>query len=305
LNAPSNTGGQPDITPQWGHYFGTLTADIFDNQTLYDAGELTIVPEVWLGGQDYVQYNIVTSPDNSTFYVALQTVSGSNTDPSLDPTNWQAWVQPENQTFGPDGPLFPDYVTFTDLNGGPLIYISLQGNNGPQSSTDVIGLPATQPLAWTNIPGCSLEQLRIIWPTDAGPANDPQTQNVFWLPFGFLRPCAADPKADRVTWLGAPTGPYPNDYVFEGQYMLSRSPYPITLRFVADIADVTRMNPLFCKTVAMNMAELMSTPLKASEAQMARIERQKRLAVREAREIDAIFQEAVAPELDDYITSRY
>ena len=62
-----------------------------------DASAALAMPGVLavLTGQDYVQYNIVTSgiaPFN--FYVASETATGLTTDPSLDPTHWTAWVQP-------------------------------------------------------------------------------------------------------------------------------------------------------------------------------------------------------------------
>lgn len=305
LNAPTATGLEPDTAPQWGHYFGPLTADLFDNQSLYDAGELCIVPELWTIGATYPQYAILQASDG-VFYVSQQAANiGHQPANGANPLWWTPWVVPQNQIINPGGPSSPLYVIFTSDNGGPTVFLSLTSGNGPLSASQVIPLPGANPLNWTQLPGATVEQLSVIWPTDAGPANDPQTQNLFWLPFGFLRPAPSDPKEDRITWLGAPTGPLPNDFVFESSYMLSRSPYPLTLRFVADIADVTRMNALFCKCVAGGMAKWMSTPLKANETQMARIERQVLMAVREARMVDAIFQEAVSPELDDFLTCRY
>ncbi len=98
--------------------------------------------------------------------------------------------------------------------------------------------------------------------------NSGATRTAYQLPYGYLRVAPQDPKAAGVSHQVSGAGMQWSDYQFEGEYLLSSTAPavatlgPLLFRFVADIADVTRMEPLFarslCARVAFELCETMT-----------------------------------------------
>lgn len=287
LMTTASTGEEPDTSPKWSHYFGPMTAELYDATQQYDAGELVIIPEDFDAGHAYIIGDVIASA--SIFYISNVNSNTGHT-PASSPTQWSVFVPPM------DSGGVPTAIQLTSVGDGPLVFVAKRA-----TTTD----PRTS-LAqdWVLTPG-ALEQLEIIWPIDAGPAFDPRTLNLYKLPTGWLSPVPYDPKQDRSPWLGVPTGPMPDDFVYEGGYIVSHKSEPITLRFVADIADVNAMNPMFCEGLAAMIGMQIAPSLESEKVDRQNAERQYNKAMGEARTRNLIILGAPAPELDDFITCRF
>lgn len=163
---------------------------------------------------------------------------------------------------------------------------------------------------WTQIGGASfpsgvaLTQLRIQYPINAGPSSQSTTANIFRIPAGFLRKAPTDPKAGVWPFLGAPAGAWPEDWEFDGPYIVSHETNPIMLRFVADVTDVSTMHPMFCEGLACRIAVEVCEKLTQSTAKVQMIEGQYKTFMGEARLSNAILLGAEEPPIDDYIVAR-
>lgn len=156
LQVPTATGAQPDISSQWSHYFGPMTADVFDNQAMYAAGELSLVPETWQVGNTYPNAAIVNY--GGVFYVSLAAGNVGNTPSSTVGQWWAVWVAPETTASPVAGTPAPapqgTYASGTSYAAGAVVsytslitgnvqyYISLVGSN-------VGNEPDTSPTKWS------------------------------------------------------------------------------------------------------------------------------------------------------------
>lgn len=156
LQVPSATGLQPDISPQWSHYFGPLTCDVFDNQTTYAAGEVVLVPEQWGSANTYPNAAIVNY--KGTFYVSLAAGNLNNVPSTTVGQWWAVWLPPEATTVPTTGTPAPApqgtyssgttyaagaIVQYTSLvTGNTQYYISLLGSN-------IGNEPDTSPSEWS------------------------------------------------------------------------------------------------------------------------------------------------------------
>lgn len=114
--------------------------------------------------------------------------------------------------------------------------------------------PLTTTGFWLLVGG-TVAALSILYPIGTGPRSDLSTSNIFRLPRGYLRKAPTSPKAGIGTWLGVPTNLMREDWVFEGNYIVSGAVQPLLIRFVCDIIDVTEMDPEFCEMLAARIAE--------------------------------------------------
>ena len=152
--------------------------------------------------------------------------------------------------------------------------------------------------------GVALAQFRIRYPIGAGPASQTNTRNVFHLPAGFMRKAPTDPKAGVWPFLGSPAGPWPEDWEFEGAYIVSHEISPIMLRFIADVVDVSTMHPMFCEGLAARIAVEVCEKLTQSTAKVQLIEAQYEKFMGQARLQNAILIGSEEPPMDDYIACR-
>ncbi len=156
--------------------------------------------------------------------------------------------------------------------------------------------------------GGTIIRLRPLYPLNTGPSTNLSTLNAFHLPYGFLRRAPQDSRADFAVWLGAPTGPVENDWLFEGDYLVSHSTAPLLLRFVADVVDVPEMDPMYCEglaariaaEVAPSLVEPARLPIILSACSAAY-----KLAMTEARAANSILIGSESPPLDAYLSVRF
>ena len=145
---------------------------------------------------------------------------------------------------------------------------------------------------------------RFQYPIGAGPSQQTTTRNIFRLPSGYLREAPQDPKQGIASYLGSPAGLPSSDWTFEGDYIVSRDAPVIVLRFVADIQDVTLMDPMFCEGLGARIGLEVCEPLTQSDSKLSVISQIYKTMMGEARAINGIEIGSVEPPLDDYITCR-
>lgn len=266
-----------DYPALWEQYFGALTAEPYDDERAYLPGEL------------------VYSPSTNAAIIYMSLVDANEEDPTAAAAAWSATV-----TYNKG-----DTVTYT-----AVVYqstLDLNINHVP----GVLGwevIPATQPVkrkgqSWLQT-NATFRKVEILWPMGTGPLSNNTTRNIFMLPCGFLREAPQNPKAGSTNWLGASgAAPY-SDSVWEGEYFISSESKPIVFRFVADVADVSRMDPLFCNGLAARIALEVCEELTQSDTKLQNIGAQYSKFMGEARVINGIEVGPVEQAEDDFIACR-
>jgi len=221
-------------------------------------------PAAWVAATSYASGNTVTGADGFIYSSAVNSNLGNN--PETDGgTNWTPTGAVA--AWSQSVPLFP-----SDTSWLPL-YATLQ--------------PTT-----------------FIYPVGSGPSTETETRNVFPLPNGFLREAPQDPKRGSVSFLGAPSGlPY-YDWELENNFLVSRDPGPIVLRFVADTVNVQGFDDMFCEGLAARMGLEACEDITQSDAKMQICTQAYSKFMGEARTVNAIETGSTEPPEDDYITCR-
>jgi len=119
-----------------------------------------------------------------------------------------------------------------------------------------------------------------------------------------LRIAAQDPKAGSVSFLGAPTGAMYKDWLFEGDWLVTRDFGPILLRFVADTIDVPKMKDLFCEGLAARIGMEVCEPLTQSITKDQFLQQTYKWAISRAKTANAIEAGPEEPPEDDWVTTR-
>lgn len=312
-NTPSET------STQWSLYFGSVNYEPYNSGFVYYAGEVVYIPATYASGTTYAAGAVVT-------YLGLPYLSlvGSNVGhtPSTSPTQWavQAWPL---TTQGLVWNTNTQYAATTIVTYGGLMYYALQINSGEiPSSSPTYWAPIVQqgPVAylslfpnnasvpstdanWLQLSG-TLTALQLLYPYNAGPVNDAASPNVFMQPIGYLKTSPQDPKAGMNQYLGAPTGSWALDWVFENGLILSRAPDPIHLRFSADVVNVPQFDSMFCMGFAAAIAETIVEEVTQSTSKLSMIRQQYAKTMTEARLVNGIEQGPTEPPEDVYITCR-
>ncbi len=273
LQAPSSLNQNPETTSAWSHFFGTLYADVFDS-------------------------GAIVRDSNGAFWVSLQGANTGNT-PATSPTFWTPWILPS--TGQPS--TTPNIVYQAAPATQPTIWLCLSNE---QATTTPNLLPsAALATSWVNVGG-TLQQLTILFPIGTGPVSNPQTNNLYPLPFGWLRPSIIhlDSKQSAHPWLGALYGRTSDDFTYQSWYFTARGRGPYDIDFVADIADVSVMPPQFCESLAVRIALEIDGPLTESH-NTAKLEQDYKRITGEAMRVDMILQGDPPNDLEELISVRF
>ena len=241
---------------------------------------LSLAPPYYSALTAYTQGMMVTY--SGVNYIALQATTGNV--PSSSPTYWLAQQAGTN------------YISLVDFNS----------NNNPSSSPSQWSSTIPYPVSadtWTQI-ACTLTDLLVVYPLGSGPVNQSFTRNAYRLPANYLRRAPQDPKAGSSSYLGAVTGSLYDDWVLENNFIVTQEVWPIVLRFVADVQDVTTMDDMFCEGLALRIAMEIVERLTQSSAKMATIVGAYKLLMTEARTVNGIETDSEEPPVDDYIACR-
>jgi hypothetical protein len=146
--------------------------------------------------------------------------------------------------------------------------------------------------------------MNFTYPIGAGPIQESLSRNVYRLPAGWLREAPQDPKAGNNTFLGAPGGLMQNDWMYEGNFIVTSEGYPITYRFIADIVKVSAMDDLFCDGLSLRMALDACETITQSDAKLAAIAQKYKEFMGKAKLVNGIDIGPIEPPEDEWLTVR-
>jgi|GEM_PF-2363468 len=287
---------------------------------------LNLMPGVygfWSSVPTYAVGALVIGSDN-ILYQALLSASNQNPANGARPSYWKALGTPGSW---PQWLSTRTYALGEIVMGSDgLLYQCVQGSNiahDPTTSTYNPNTPTTnwwvatgETAAWfPNFSGgacnsawlgldATMDPLIINYPIGTGPSIQTQNKNIFMLPNGHLRRAPQEPKAGSVSFLGAPTGRMYEDWEYNGNFIVSQSPYPIIYRFGADVVQVNEMDDMFCEALASRIGMEICETLTQSSQKVSVCAAAYKQFVLEARLVNGIEQGATEPPEDDYITCR-
>jgi hypothetical protein len=273
----SNTNNSPGNSFAWEPYFGPLTADLWDEDIEYSQGEL-----------------VYKTPGDGTYVVYMALVSGTTEDPATGTAYDETVTYHKNDVVTVSA---TPYVSLVDFN------LDNEPSASPTKwSTTLVGTGAGS-VEWRQL-SAGLVPVRSFYPQGAGPLTQDTTRNLYRLPANFLAKAPQDPKQGSVSLLGAPTNPGYRDWDLEGDYIVSSETGPILFRFVADVTEVTKFDPMFCEGLACRIATETCEALTQSGNKLQTIASAYRLFMSEARQKNAIEIGAEEDPLDDFIACR-
>ena len=219
-------------------------------------------------------------------YVAFGAVANLNLVP---PSNTGSWAPISRGTY---------YQSLVDLNQ----------NQPPATSagawTTVLTQSSSNGPGWELLPAMSLTSPMLVYPLGSGPSQQSATRNVFALPSNFLREAPQDPKAGSTSYLGSPSGLMYTDWEYQGNYLISRTAYPIVYRFVADVTLVPTFDDMFCEGLGALIGESTCERITQSDAKVQVCQRIYMQKITEARAVNGIETGSTEPAEDDFITCR-
>lgn len=315
----------------WDQYFGPLVIDQWYPPT-------SATPVSGVNSQAYTSGDIVYVSNTTTGPISQSSLSTGGTGYAVGDTGTLQMTGASNDATYSVASVSSGVVTGYTLTGAGTLYpVSADGTTeaatsatgGAQPGSGVgltfncVVLPAgtmtvwrslvnnnsSNPVAqsgqWLQLTFASLTAYSILYPLGAGPLSEDMSQNVFILPYGYLKEAPQDPKAGSNSYLGAPSGRTYDDWVFENNYFTSSEAYPITFRYVADTSNIGAMDDMFCEGWAARIAEEVCEPLTQSTEKLKNIASIYKMVMTEARVVNGIEEGPTEPPEDDYITCRW
>lgn len=288
------------------------------NATFWSVGSAILAPSAWAGATSYAIGAQVAGPDG---HVYTAVVANQGINPAFDTGgNWQdngplilpiAWSSLTTYASGNIvlGSNNHEYVSNVNANLGndPTLDV-LQTNWTDYGPAPWIAVPASEVDAmqgqnWLKIDS-AVQSIFPLYPPNSGPVGQPYTRNMYQLPNGYLREAPQDPKAGSNSYLGAPSGRQYDDWELQDNYIVTMESRPIVFRFVADINDVTKMDPMFCVGLAARIGFEVCETLTQSTEKLQNCTNIYKTIMGEARAVNGIETAPEEPPLDDYISCR-
>jgi len=94
------------------------------------------------------------------------------------------------------------------------------------------------------------------------------------------------------------------DWIIEGRKILTNDSAPLQIRYTHDVTDPNLMDALFAETLAMRLAKELCEELTQSNTKKPLVDKDYKMAIREARRANAIERVAAIPPEDSWITVR-
>lgn len=268
----------PFNTLAWNQYFGNFHVTPWTINTTYYAGELVYTP-------------------SNTAYKVYMSLQDNNTDIPGIIADYDAAV-----TYRKGDTVISGLSTYMSL-------VDLNFNNSPAGTPDAWGaIPGTQDQSrtgqrWIEI-NSAARAMEIMYPIGSGPRTQTYNSNLYLLPVGFLRMAPQDPKGGAWNRLGASSATGYADWDLEGPYLKTSDTPVVVFRYVADIAEVYAMDPLFCTGLACRIALEVCEELTQSDAKLQALASRYSKFMGEARIVNGIETGPTEAPEDDFIACR-
>jgi len=267
-----------------------------------DVNTMIFAPDAWVATTTYAAGALVsyTPPSLNTaqsganpvpyLWYVDQAITGAAANPTPDvATYWHRYFGPVTCNPFTASSALPGFYAQEMTKTGGVVYTSLVSANvdTPPSANWLAQAGTTTPLS-------------ILYPLNS-------VLFAYHLPYGFLRKAPQDPKGDIDGYLGVPSGPAEKDWLFEGNYLLSRLSTPIVIRFVADVVDVYDFDQMFCEGLAARIASEVAPVLVEKDilgVTLRNTAAHYKSEMTEARLSNSILIGSEAQPLDSYITCR-
>lgn len=329
---PNNLGNDPLLTSAWEPYCGPMGVPLYATGGSYWTGEIVYTAPG--NGTSLVYLSLqngntdvpatATAYDPTVTYFKNQVVTFStvaymslidlnlNNEPDLAPVLWAVGTTyaAGTKVGGSDGVVYQSIGSGNvghnpTLDGG--VHWTNTGVLNPWTTSFVGGSGS---LKWLLIGGTAfpngvgLTTLNIVYPLGAGPSTELQSNNVYRLPANYLRMAPQNPKPGLAA-LGGPTGVGYDDWLIEGDYLISSDCNDIRLRFVANITDVSKMHTNFCEGLGARIGLEVCETLTQSTAKIVTIGKMYEKFMGDAAIIDGIEDGFTDAPDDDYLTVRF
>jgi len=313
---PENYNNDPASTRAWDRYFGPMTVHLYDATIEYYAGEL-VYKTVGNPGS-YVIYLSMSNendsvPSTASAWAATTTYKRGDTV-SHSGEQWRSLIELNLNVTPADVPL--DWVAGTTYTVGQTalasdgyIYTATGTTvaDDPVSDGGVNWTNSNVPGGWAKVPDvyasaltwqpiyAGVSRINLFWPIGLN------SRNTYRLPNGFLRQAPQNPKGGDAGGIGSIRY---DDWLFEGNYLVTSAAGPLILRFAADVVDVQQFDDLFCEALAAQVAVAVQPKVGQSSAKLADIVSAHKKYMGEARIVNAVEKGIIDLPEDDFLTCR-
>jgi hypothetical protein len=265
----------------------------------WDTNTNRFVAPAWVSGTSYIQGQIVQDTAGVYWICKVDNTASTTNAPSTyvagQPQYWEQWF---GTVYGPD---FDTTVTYYSgeviWNVGDATWY-LSKVNGNLNHTPPNGT------YWVAQTGATAFNIPFYMPLGSDVTINGKIRNVFPLPLYYLRITNPDPKVGSTATNVVSAGLRYNDYELEGNIIVSAQTDPILLRYVADVSDVTMLDPLLCEALAARIAYSICEPLTQSEQKRQGIAAAYQKFLHDAVVVNLIETGSTEPLEDDYILTR-
>ncbi len=250
-----------------------------------------MIAPTWATSTSYSAGAIVQDTNGVYWVCMVANTSSSTNGPGVyqagQPQTWQEWF----------GPVYGDVYSNTTLyNQGDLVYVSGTPDTWFVSiANNSTGNAPSSTSYWTPVTSATDQPIFFMAPVGPNITINGRARNVWWLPNGYLRPAAQDPKVENTPTLGTSAGLRYVDWQFENGYIVSANGLPgattatpFTFRFCADVQDVTMMDPMFCEALAARLAFEMCETMTQSNVKLQAAGQAYQKFVKEARLVNRL-----------------
>lgn len=204
---------------------------------------------------------------DSTGFPWIATAASTGVDPTTDYGVYPSWIAYFGQLYADTWSGTPTYYPgdMVVQSGTVYLCVAQTTNNQPPNTT-----------YWHAPQSVTTVAVQTISPAGYAPSPASTAQRkAFPLPANFMRLAPQDPKQPGTATLSVTAGMGWNDWELEAGFIYSATlASPVVLRFVADTADVTMMDDLFCEAWAASLGlalneQITQNPDKAKEIEAA------------------------------------
>jgi hypothetical protein len=291
-----------------------LAPDLWSPTIMYQKGQIIMVDtvsaaQIVIEGESIVVERGEILVDNPLLYESLIDLNIGN-DPyfTVGKSLWLVGTAYTAGTyvFGSDNQIYQAVINNTGNNpttdnGTNWLSTGMWANTW---TTTLSTFPRSTSNQWRVIAG-TLSPLFLIFPIGSGPLSQPQTKNLFMLPNNFLMRATPESQLGNKLSFGGAMRPTPEDMVFQGNFFISESLFPVVMRFISDFQNVALMDSMFCEGFAARGGWELCEPLTQKPELRNACATAYNIQMGAARKVNAIEIGPIQEVEDEYLRVRY